>query len=147
MKVRVKNSIADMCKALIDMGQSFKVKNNCITGESNGLYNFTAFMIENLGKEITLDSRGVFEDFNYSPYMYDIIEPTYKPFESVFEIPTDAWFRTEGSPRLDKLLGFNSYDGEMFFPYIENAMSFQKLLDDYEMSTDGKTWTPAGVEE
>lgn len=58
----------------------------------------------------------------------------------------NAWFRGKSNKAVSKIVGVQD-DGSIDFPSIKNANDFQDILDNYEMSTDGITWVPAGVEE
>jgi len=79
-------------------------------------------------------------------YCKPIPKKTYRPFKDVFEVPVNAWFRGKSNKAVSKIVGVQD-DGSIDFPSIKNANDFQDILDNYEMSTDGITWVPAGVEE
>jgi hypothetical protein len=73
-------------------------------------------------------------------------EKKIRPFKDVFEVPVNAWFRLKNTDSISKIIG-TSAGGGVFFYAQQNADNFQDLLENHEMSLDGKEWTPAGVEE
>ena len=72
---------------------------------------------------------------------------TYRPFKDVFEVPAGAWFRIRGKDSIAKIIEVSAGGCVFFFYALRNARNFQDLLENYEMSTDGKEWALAGVEE
>jgi hypothetical protein len=79
-------------------------------------------------------------------YCIPLPKKTYRPFKDVFEVPVNAWFRLKNTDSISKMIG-TSAGGGVFFYAQQNADNFQDLLENHEMSTDGKEWTPAGVKE
>ena len=79
-------------------------------------------------------------------YCKPIPKKTYRPFKDVFEVSVNTWFRVVGRTPVGKINGIGE-SGVVYISGISTAPSFQSLLNYYEMSTDGVTWTPAGAEE
>ena len=75
-----------------------------------------------------------------------IPQKTYRPFKDVFEVPVNAWFRIKGQNVISRIIGTGN-GITIYFYTMNNAVDMKDLLDNYEMSLDGKEWTPAGVEE
>jgi len=145
--VKIKSSLADMCKALIESGESFKC-------DAQGVYpgksrSFDTEMLKYLGKTITIDCNGGaglrFGEYIVEPYMYDEAEAQYREFEDFFEVPQNAIFREKGGRDYGKILGVYK-NGDISFSVINNNNSFKTVLLTKEMTLDnGETWTPAGV--
>lgn len=73
-----------------------------------------------------------------------LAEPAYRPFKHIDEVPKDALFKGIRSGVIYRLLGWNSSGISINSGYFY----LLQLFDEYQMSLDqGKTWTPAGVEE
>ena len=102
---------------------------------------------------IGIHSKGSFiceSDGGYNITFWKYCKPvpkkTHRPFKDVFEVPVNAWFREKNQNDIGKLLG-QFREREVTFSVTCNNSSFEKVLERKEMSTDGKEWTPAGVEE
>ena len=146
-RVKLRDSLADMCKVLIDSGQKLSFSNEHIY--PSGLFDFSPLMRDNLGKEIILDNNMTFEGRCYSYYMYTEITPSFRQFTDILEIPEGAIFREKKSP-LSMFRITNQFDstGNIIFCCGSSGMSGKVLIDDCEMTIDrGLNWTVAGVEE
>lgn len=145
-RVRIKNSLAEMCESLIESGENFTVSNSEISPPN--CYSFINTMYKFLGKEIEINDANYFEAHYFAPYMYTEIEPQFRPFNDILEIPDNAVFRVKKEPvNMFKVTSQYTREEILYFNCgFHPNRTPKELLDICEMTVDKKTWGPAGVE-